>query len=59
MRQEHGKTCLDRAPKTALVIQWAKEHSIRVLNITGPRETKNSGLHNTALAYLRQLLKGT
>ena len=44
-------------PKTEPVIQWAKEHLIRVLNIAGPRESKNPGQHDSALAFLRRLLK--
>jgi len=59
--KKHGKHSLviqlDRDPAKEPVIQWAKEHSIRVLNIAGPRESKSPGLHDTAIAFLRRLFQ--
>jgi hypothetical protein len=59
--KKHEKPCLvvqlDNDPVTGAVLRWVKEHAIRVLNIAGPRESKNPGLHDTALAFLRRLLK--
>lgn len=59
--KKHGKPCLvihlDREHETGLVIQWAKEHSIRVLNIAGPRESKHPGLHDIAVSFLRRLFQ--
>lgn len=59
--RKHAKSCLvvqlNHKPETEQVAQWLKEHNIRVLNIAGPRESKSLGLHDTALAFLRRLLK--
>ncbi len=59
--RKHSKPCLiiqlDCEPETGPVIQWAKEHSIRVLNIAGPRESKHPGLYETAFSYLRRLFQ--
>jgi len=59
--EKHHKPCLviqlDSAPETGPVIQWVKDHSIRILNIAGPRESKQPGLHKIAVAFLRRLFQ--
>lgn len=59
--RKHHKPCLviqlDCGPETGPVIQWAKENPIRVLNIAGPRESKQPGLHDIAVAFLRCLFQ--
>jgi hypothetical protein len=59
--RKHGKPCLvvqlDHEPETAPVLKWVKEHSIHVLNIAGPRESKHPGLHDIAVAFLRRLFQ--
>lgn len=59
--RKHGKPCLaiqlDGALDTGPVIQWVKEHTIRILNIAGPRESKHPGLHDIAVAFLRRLFQ--
>lgn len=59
--RKHNKPCLivhlDRDPETAPVWQWAQEHSIRILNIAGPRESKQPGLHDIAVTFLRRLFQ--
>jgi predicted Rossmann-fold nucleotide-binding protein len=46
---------LDRDTKTDVIKQWAKDNRIRVLNIAGPRESKQPGLHVRAFAFLCRL----
>jgi len=46
---------LDRDTTTAAIRQWAKDNHIRVLNIAGPRESKQPGLHERAFAFLCRL----
>lgn len=57
--RKHHKPCLvlqlERDTETEPVMQWAKEHRIRVLNIAGPRESKCAGLHERAFAFLCRL----
>lgn len=59
--RKNNKPCLviqlDHEPETGPVIQWAKEHSIRILNIAGPRESKQPGLHDIAVTFLRRLFQ--
>ncbi|MRR55710.1 MAG: hypothetical protein EG822_14600 [Deltaproteobacteria bacterium] len=58
---KHGKPCLvvqlDHEPETAPVRHWVEEHSIHILNIAGPRESKHPGLHDIAVAFLRRLFQ--
>lgn len=41
---------------TATVSKWVCEHQIRVLNIAGPRESSNPGIHHQALEFLSVVL---
>lgn len=59
--RKHHKPCLviqlDHEPETAPVRQWVNEHSIHILNIAGPRESKHPGLHDITVAFLRRLFQ--
>jgi len=58
----YGRPCLmvelggneDMGP----VLQWLEENNIRVLNVAGPRESKNPGITRIAARYVVRLLKG-
>ena len=58
----YGRPCLmvelggneDMGP----VLQWLEENNIRVLNVAGPRESKNPGITRVAARYVVRLLKG-
>ena len=39
------------------VLAWLKGHRIRVLNVAGPRESKQPGIYQAASQFLRELLK--
>lgn len=58
----YGRPCLtvelggeeDMGP----VLQWLEANNIRVLNVAGPRESKNPGITRIAARYVVRLLKG-
>ena len=37
--------------------EWVENNQIRVLNIAGPREGESPGIHDRAMAFLREALK--
>ncbi len=43
-------------PAQESVVSWIDEHSIRVLNVAGPRASKNSEVHKRALEFVERLL---
>ena len=55
----YGKPCLVldllSHPDPATVTDWMTEHSIRVLNIAGPRESGCPGIHDEVVVFLRTL----
>ncbi|MEA5113857.1 MAG: putative molybdenum carrier protein [Geobacteraceae bacterium] len=55
----YGKPCLvvqlDSDPEPDTVRRWLTEHSVRILNIAGPRETKYTGIYDMAYLFLRRL----
>ncbi|GMR03600.1 MAG: putative molybdenum carrier protein [Gammaproteobacteria bacterium] len=55
-----GKPCLviDLSVNTEpqIVHDWLKTHAIRTLNIAGPRESVQPGIHEQARYFLRELL---
>jgi hypothetical protein len=55
-----GKPCrvidLAKSPSVPAVRAWASEHKIRVLNVAGPRESKDPGIYRESLRFLRRLL---
>lgn len=56
----HDKPCLvvDLAlsPNPGDVRAWIERHNIRTLNVAGPRESRNPGIHDTAVGFLRAVL---
>ncbi|QDU40030.1 Putative molybdenum carrier [Maioricimonas rarisocia] len=56
-----GRPCLVVDPASAgsanTARQWMKTHSIRVLNVAGPRESSDPGIYEVALRFLRRLLR--
>jgi hypothetical protein len=56
--EKHGRPylveVLDGDPDPILVARWLQEHHIRVLNVTGPRESRRPGfVHVRATEFLR------
>jgi len=55
-----GKPCLvldlTEAPSESAVKAWAGEHTVRVLNVAGPRESKCPGIYKQASLFLRAIL---
>ncbi len=47
---------LDSELDSAAVNEWIQNHSVRVLNVAGPRESQQPGIHDRAVDVLRQLL---
>ena len=52
----HRVTNPDENAEVEAVAAWIAESGMRVLNIAGPRETTDPGIHESALAFLRCLL---
>lgn len=54
-----GRPCLvmdlTNQPGVSVVLAWAKKHKIRVLNVAGPRESKNPGIYRDAGRFLKKL----
>jgi hypothetical protein len=42
---------------TGEVHTWAQQHGVRVLNVAGPRESDNDGIHEQAVRFLRRVLQ--
>jgi hypothetical protein len=57
----HGKAHLvlqlDEMPTREDCLSWMEEHSIKVLNVAGPRESKRPWVYLKAFAYLQRLLQ--
>jgi hypothetical protein len=47
---------LAAAASPADVLDWAKRHTIRILNVAGPRESKAPGIYRQTLTFLRSVL---
>lgn len=47
---------LEQAPDAAPVRCWLAEHRVRALNVAGPRESDNPGIHDQAMAFLLEVL---
>ena len=58
--RKSGKPCLvldlTEAPSESAVKAWAGEHTVRVLNVAGPRESKCPGMYAQASLFLRAVL---
>jgi hypothetical protein len=61
LARQYDKPCLvlrlDESPTTQAVRDWAESHSVRDLNVAGPRESKAPGIYEQARDFLRQLFR--
>lgn len=59
--KEHGRPFLvlqlDGSPSLKDCRSWLAAHSLKTLNVAGPRESKHPGIYRQALRFLRLLLK--
>jgi len=57
--ETEGKPCLvvelDRSPDPSAVLRWLQLNAVRILNVAGPREETQPGIHDAALGFLRKL----
>jgi hypothetical protein len=44
---------LDATPDSAMTENWLRDYYVKVLNVAGPRESSNPGIHEKAVAFLR------
>ena len=49
---------LDHGGDPAAVRKWIREKEINILNVAGPREGKAPGIHDQAVKFLYEVLKG-
>lgn len=58
MAAKHSKPCivvnLDEKIDFGFVRQWIKDNNITVLNVAGPRGSKNPTIHNQAMGFLKK-----
>ena len=50
---------LEEGIELATFCDWLKKHSIAVLNVAGPRESKRPGVYAAAMRSLKYLLSET
>jgi len=59
--KKYGKPCftvnLLAGPVVKLVQNWIENTGVEVLNVAGPRESANTGIHDQAKEFLTKLLK--
>ena len=48
---------LDTSPEPRRVIDWIVRHAIHILNVAGPRENKEAGIHALARDFLVEVLR--
>lgn len=58
--EKHNRPCLivdlATAPSADAVRSWIEQNRVHILNVAGPRESKQPGIYDQAVAVLRQLL---
>ncbi|MFK7737328.1 MAG: putative molybdenum carrier protein [Pirellulaceae bacterium] len=63
LAKEHSKPLkrvrLDLATDLITVTEWLAEHSVRELNVAGPRESSDPGIYTEAVSFLTRLLQQT
>jgi hypothetical protein len=47
---------LSARPRAAAVRRWIQQHEVQLLNVAGPRESENPGIHAQAARFLRKVL---
>ena len=55
-KKPHLVVDMNKKIKPEMVLEWAKTHQIRVLNVAGPRESKIPGIHEKAKNFLKNIL---
>jgi len=40
------------------VLDWLRDHQVRILNVAGPREEEAPGIHDRAASFLLEVLRG-
>jgi hypothetical protein len=59
LARRRGRPCLVVDPRDGsaanAIRRWLAEHDIRTLNVAGPRESSQPGIHDQALALLRRV----
>ncbi len=59
MAAKHSKPCivvdLDEKIDFGFVRQWIEKNDIAVLNVAGPRGSKNPTIHNQAMEFLKEI----
>lgn len=50
------KVDLKRRPDVRAVVDWLIKRDVEVLNVAGPRESKEPGIHNKSLSLLKAVL---
>jgi hypothetical protein len=59
--QRSKKPCLildlQRDPPPWMAREWVQQHQIRILNVAGPRESKNPGIYDRAVTFLTQIFQ--
>jgi hypothetical protein len=60
LAREHGRPALavdlSAGPAATAVRDWITREGIRTLNVAGPRESEHPGIHDDAMALLREVL---
>jgi hypothetical protein len=60
LAERYGRPCLvldlTAQPDPAEVERWAEKHSVRVVNVAGPRESTSPGIHAQAMEFLTRFL---
>jgi hypothetical protein len=58
--QQFGKPCkivdLSKGEDLQAVLLWAAENGVKVMNVAGPRESNEPGIHGLAVEFLRAVL---
>jgi hypothetical protein len=55
-RKPHLVVDLKKKFKPKAVLDWAEAHKVRILNVAGPKESKNPGIYEKARQFLQTIL---
>ena len=53
-----GLDQMDEAIAADIIAGWIDRHGIQVVNVAGPRASKDPGIHDVAIGVLENVLKG-
>ena len=61
LARKRDKPCLvvnlKQEPQLQSVIDWIADNQIKCVNVAGPRESQQPGIHSQALNYLQELIR--